>query len=57
MRVSPIRKEGGEQTTRKPSEDGSKQILSEIRQMKSEINDLKGKVNAQTSRAAKPDWG
>lgn len=51
-----VRKEGGEQTTRKPSEDGSQQILPEIRQMKSEINDLKGKVNAQTSRAAKPDW-
>ena len=37
--------------------EGSQQILSEIWQMKSEINDLKGRVNAQSGQAAKPNWG
>ena len=51
-----VPKEKGGQRTRNPSADGSQQILSKIRQMKSEINDLKGRVHAQGGRAAKPKW-
>ena len=47
----------GEQRARSLSSDRSQQILSEIRQMKSEINDLKGRVDAQSGLAAKPNWG
>ena len=52
-----VPREGGEQRARNPSSDRSQQILSEIWQMKSEINDLKGRVNAQSGQAAKPNWG
>ena len=48
-----VPKEGGEQRARNPSSDGSQEIVSEIRQMKSEINDLKA-VRRQNQTWADP---
>ena len=55
VNVCKVPREGGEQRARNPSSDRSQQILSEIWQMKSEINDLKGRVNAQSGQAVKPN--
>ena len=51
-----VGKEEGEARAKSATTDGGKQLLLEIRQIKSEINDLKDKVNRRGSQTENSNW-